>query len=776
MVIKDSLHFEYAGIKSTDMGIYNVNIGRGMATEPFVADIDLIEEETRGREKPYFKETRQRPLSFSVTFAFKEPWDENKIREVARWLTNHKIYQPLRFYNDELESTRFFFALVVERPTIIHNYLKQGYVSLTIRCDSAWAYLPITIEDKGTVTNFVLENIGDKDLYPRIEITKIGDGALSVVNNTNLSQIEFFQKESGIGLLQLMGTVYDAETIQIGDEIYEFDTGDEEIEEDHIMVDVYDNGYLTTDFSRAVLKFKENGYIKEGETITIGNDLYEFDVDGNYRHMNIPVDVSDHVNYATGKLTLEENPEPYDQIVIGNTRYIYDLGTNKELIKTTNHGVDAKGGFYLMINRSFGIGSVKFVVAKNRDFLSLVSYTDNNPFDNPTATATELVGQQPEDIIEIYNSKFKGEVESGSTSSHIVTLDTQGLRTGDVIGAEKSNGSLEIRKIKAVSNNNSLALETAASETPVAFYGFNRIALRVAEGPKFEIPNIVVIGADKQESANNLVDAINLDGIPSLQFGVNLKQNLLVEAEIGQEYEGNVINLTSRYAGAQGNAIVTTVSDGMQAYFDADKLEGGEDCPVIAAKAKLLATLSEGREPIEVDPDVADQDYQIAFRYKIGGSIGNGIVCLAGSDDAWWETEYFEGGTDPTKAEIITALIDAINHSYQIVEAEPYPSLDDTILITHLLSGIDTNIPTKSNAYNLFWGSSRLTGGRNELVDGEIITIDCDREQIESDVDEFDRYDCFSDTYIMLDVGDNNIEITGNCSIKFWLLPRVIQG
>ena len=783
-MINDSLHFEFAGETSEDNGLYNVNIGRGMAIEPFVAEIELIEEVIRGRQKPYFKEVKQRPLSFTVNFAFKEQWNDAKIRSIARWLTNHKIYQPLRFYQDieDIDNSRIFFALVVESSTIIHNYLKQGYITLTIRCDSPWAYLPIIPLDKGTTKNFQLDNSGDLPLFPRIQITKIGDGPLTILNTTNGTQVVFLSKQSSSGLLKLTGTVYDGETIEIGDEIYEFDTGDGEVEGTNTLVDLYNGGLLTTDFARGVLIFRENGFIKEQDTITIGNDIYEFDVDGYYRHANIPVDISDYVNYATGKLTLVTNPEPYDQVIIGNTRYIFDLGTNTSLIKTTNHGVDARGGFFGVVNRSNPMIdstnlNFKFVVAKNRDFLELVSYTSNNPFENPVATSGSLIGQQPDDVIEIYSSKYKGTAATGSTTSHIVTEDTQGLRSGDILGLEKTDGSLEFRKIKAVSNNVSMSLETVASAVPTVFYAFNRIALRVAEGAKFEIPNIVVIGANKEESALNLAGAINLTGIPSLDFGVNLKQNILVEAEVDSEYDGSVINLTSRFAGAQGNVIVTTVSTGMDAFFDADTLQGGEDCPVVYAKAKLLEVMNlKAVEKVEVDPDVIDVVNQIAFRYKIGGTVGNGIICLTNADDVWWEEEYFQGGLDPTKNEIITALIDAINHSYAIVDAEAYPYMDYTIRVTHLSQGVDTNIPVKSNTYNFFWDSRRLTGGRNELENTEVIMIDCDREQIESSIDDFDRYDCFSDTYIKLDVGQNNITVTEEAEIEFWLLPRVIQG
>ena len=781
-MIKDSLHFEYADETSEEHGLINVNIEQGMISEPFVSEIELIEEIVRGTDKPYFKKTRKRPLVFSVSFAFEEAWNNEKIREVARWLTQHEIYQPLRFYTDytDIDDARIFFALVVENSEIVHNCLKEGYVTLTMRCDSPWSYLPtVVVEDTGN-KSITLSNDGDLKLLPKIQITKTtSTGSLSIVNYENESTIEFFNKRAANGFLKFTGTVYDGETIEIGDEIYEFDTGDGDVDEyEHILVDVSSD----SEFATATLNFTPSGYIKESDTITIGNDIYEFDVDGVYRSANIQVDISDEVAYASGVLTLNSNPNPYDQIVIGNTRYIYDIGTNKNLIKTTNHGVDARGGYFGIINRSFKTDNNKlnfrFVEAVDRDFLKLVYYgedaydTSNNPFENPDSYDDELVGQQPEDVIEIYNSKFEGEITS-STNFSINTSDTQGLRTGDVLGIELDDGSLEFTKIKAVSNNNSMTFDPSVTGTKVKFFGFNRIALRVAEGPRFEIPNIVVIGADKEESAQNLANAINLEGVPSLDFGVNLKENLLVEADI-DDYELNQIILTSKFAGSEGNVIVTTVSDGMDASFTDNKLTGGQDCSVSVAITKLIEAIEQhGVEKIDI---VSSDSNTINFRYAIAGTVGNGIIALANAEDAEWVKEYFEGGKDPDKSVCISALIGAITSNSSVVTAELYEYTDDTIEIEHKEEGRHTNIPVRSNVYNAFWSSRKLSGGRDELEIGEIVFIDCARQQIESDKDDSNRYDCFNDEFIELELGENEVIIDGDCNIKFWLQPRTIQG
>lgn len=114
-----------------------------MLEEAFVASREIQEESIKGKARPYFQGTRKSPMKFNVSFAFEESWNTQKIREVARWLTEHDYYQPLYFSNEiGRNPEKIYYALVVDEPTLIHNSLKQGYITLTFRCDSPYAYSP----------------------------------------------------------------------------------------------------------------------------------------------------------------------------------------------------------------------------------------------------------------------------------------------------------------------------------------------------------------------------------------------------------------------------------------------------------------------------------------------------------------------------------------------------------------------------------------------------------------------------------------------------------
>lgn len=180
MTIRSSEHFIYANIQSVNFGIINVNIGGGMQEEAFVANRELKEVRIRGNDKPYFQNIQRQPLQFNVSFAFEDRWDEQKIREVTSWLTNHEYYQPLIF-SDSPE--KIYYAIVTDDSTLIHNCLSQGYINLTFRCDSPYIYspqsisklydwneVPYTFNDtdmsQGISNNLVLDNNGDLILDP----------------------------------------------------------------------------------------------------------------------------------------------------------------------------------------------------------------------------------------------------------------------------------------------------------------------------------------------------------------------------------------------------------------------------------------------------------------------------------------------------------------------------------------------------------------------------------------------------------------------------------
>lgn len=142
MTIREAEYFEYAGLKSLDFGISNVSISTGLYEEPFSYSRSIVEDSVRGRSKPYFQGLQKEPLKFSVSFAFDDTWDPTLIRRAAHWLTEQTYYQPLVFSSD---PEKIYYALAIDDPNLVHNGLNQGYVTLTFRCNDAYAYSPVML-------------------------------------------------------------------------------------------------------------------------------------------------------------------------------------------------------------------------------------------------------------------------------------------------------------------------------------------------------------------------------------------------------------------------------------------------------------------------------------------------------------------------------------------------------------------------------------------------------------------------------------------------------
>lgn len=211
-MIRESLYFIFGseGIKSSDFGIINVSVAQGLYQEHFMATRSLNEVKIRGREKPYFFEVEKEPLSFNLTFCFKDGWDDDLFKKVQNWL-NVDFYQPLIFSEN---PNKVYYAMPVDASELNHNGNKQGYITLTMRCDSPYSYSqdivtpwykcvssaigtfvsPYLFIETGVKNEKFIEiiNDGDRDILPQIFIEKNDDGDITVTNTSRANSIMQF--------------------------------------------------------------------------------------------------------------------------------------------------------------------------------------------------------------------------------------------------------------------------------------------------------------------------------------------------------------------------------------------------------------------------------------------------------------------------------------------------------------------------------------------------------------------------------------------------------
>lgn len=191
-MIRESEHFHFAGRKSTDFGIRNVSVAEGLYVEPVVAAKTINEVYIPGRDDPYFIDVSEEPKTIQLRFAFLERWNDKLIDEVVRWL-NVNTYQPLYFEGD---IDKVYYVIPVDGIHKIHNGLKEGYLNLTMRCNSGRMYShEIMTPEHDTnklshaqETDLPIIKIGNRghfSTFPRIWIEKIGNGDITIYNKTN---------------------------------------------------------------------------------------------------------------------------------------------------------------------------------------------------------------------------------------------------------------------------------------------------------------------------------------------------------------------------------------------------------------------------------------------------------------------------------------------------------------------------------------------------------------------------------------------------------------
>jgi len=198
--MREYTHFYYDGISSMEMGLINVNVSGGLLEESFLPSRKINETKIRGNDKPYFSSIERESLEFELQFAFENGFDKKKLVKVAKWL-DQEYYKE--FYFVENPDIRFF-CMIDDDSQLTHNGLNQGYISITMKCDSPYKYSQEYLSHEldfstNTVdgTNYEFMNHGHKILKPELWIYKVGDGDVEIINRANNQFFQFINLKDG---------------------------------------------------------------------------------------------------------------------------------------------------------------------------------------------------------------------------------------------------------------------------------------------------------------------------------------------------------------------------------------------------------------------------------------------------------------------------------------------------------------------------------------------------------------------------------------------------
>ena len=147
---------------------------------------------------------------------------------------------------------------------------------------------------------------------PILVINDSGEWIGTFVNDTPV------KTAAATGLLTVDGVVCDGETVTIGTDVYEFDA-DASVEEGNIDVDI--SGKTKT---QATATLTISGSMLDGETVTIGEDVYEATTTGTASGTNIAIDLSLVSTAATGTLSFSDVVSDGEVVVIGDDTFEFD--------------------------------------------------------------------------------------------------------------------------------------------------------------------------------------------------------------------------------------------------------------------------------------------------------------------------------------------------------------------------------------------------------------------------------------------------------------------
>lgn len=146
---------------------------------------------------PYLHRVDKSPLEFTLTLSLLDGlWTPEKRMEVVKFLIydNYKPFQTL----DDL--SKIYYCMVVDSGSLMTGGLKQGYITIKMRCNSpyCWSVPYISqydLSENETSTIITLENLSNVNdlIFPEVQVALVDNSTgFKIRNNSDGGQITEF--------------------------------------------------------------------------------------------------------------------------------------------------------------------------------------------------------------------------------------------------------------------------------------------------------------------------------------------------------------------------------------------------------------------------------------------------------------------------------------------------------------------------------------------------------------------------------------------------------
>lgn len=171
---RGNLYFNYNGKSSKDYGLFIISTNSGMYEDILLPERTLTTIKPKGRTKSMLQNIEETDIAFTLEVGFEEGFTDKKIEEIAVWL-KAPYFRPLYF---EEYPNKVYDAMFVQSSGLIHDGLKNGYLSLNVQTNSPRVYSPYIVTNSYNVTSstsIAINNKGHEAVYPELSL-KSTDG------------------------------------------------------------------------------------------------------------------------------------------------------------------------------------------------------------------------------------------------------------------------------------------------------------------------------------------------------------------------------------------------------------------------------------------------------------------------------------------------------------------------------------------------------------------------------------------------------------------------
>lgn len=194
-------YFIFDGVRSKDFNIAIVSVGDNDTDRQFGIKRNITEVD--GVNVPIFTGVENECPTKNITIAkldsYNEiiPFNKGEKDRISSWLFKNE-YKPFISMDDE---NKVYYVMFTE-GNIYTNGLEQGYINLTMRLSSPYAYSNVMNDfvrvSKYKEINIFNDNNINEDIIPDIEIEMLGDSnKIEILNKMNGSRFSLKDLEKG---------------------------------------------------------------------------------------------------------------------------------------------------------------------------------------------------------------------------------------------------------------------------------------------------------------------------------------------------------------------------------------------------------------------------------------------------------------------------------------------------------------------------------------------------------------------------------------------------